>query len=313
MDAEVSDRPPDRSNDLDGEDEVVLLEEEDISKSFRVCAKSLIGRVFADRIFSVGTMESALGAIWARPAGFRVTDLGKNLFQFFFDCENDAVQIVKGIWGLPEQFKTLEVGCKLARRIGKVREVDLFEVKEDSQKNRVRQEALGEWIKADQVGRRIYSPDFRKSDESDNGKKSSPHPEKKPLPNWLAKSFSKLNLKENLSGDSEMKKNQAARNEEDESLNSEGGREILSELAVPMNMEENVIVGNSYTPIRRNIQRIKQAARQKGGDGGIGKGGKRPSSAKENVGSGKRICLESRDLKQAEVEGANRQLAPKEL
>ncbi|MED6224625.1 hypothetical protein PIB30_085930 [Stylosanthes scabra] len=272
--------------------------------------------------------------------------------------------------------RVLQVGCKLARRIGKVREVDLFEVKgrenrivkarvelngmgkirdslklsglnldqfevglryerigvvclycaglghvsrnyqtllEDSQKNRVRQEALGEWIKADQVGRRIYSPDFRRSNESDNGKESFPQPEKKPPPNWLAEGFSKLNLKGNLSGDSKMKKNQAAHNEEDESLNSEGGREVLSELVVPMNMEENIIVGNSYAPIRRNIQKIKQAARQKGGDGGRERGGKRASSGKENVGNGKRICLESTDLKEAEVEGASRQLAPKEL
>ncbi|MED6124091.1 hypothetical protein PIB30_055850 [Stylosanthes scabra] len=58
-----SDWPPDESGaSIDGE-EVVELAEEDISKSFRVCAKSLIGRIFADRIFSVGTMENAMEAI----------------------------------------------------------------------------------------------------------------------------------------------------------------------------------------------------------------------------------------------------------
>ncbi|MED6208567.1 hypothetical protein PIB30_046443 [Stylosanthes scabra] len=89
--------PLDRSEDSDDGGEDVILVEDDISKSFRVCAKSLIGRIFADRIFSIGTMESAMGAIWSKPGGFRVADL--------------------------------EIGRKLARRIGEVMEVDLFEVK----------------------------------------------------------------------------------------------------------------------------------------------------------------------------------------
>ncbi|MED6180932.1 hypothetical protein PIB30_014714, partial [Stylosanthes scabra] len=45
-------RSPDRPGDLDVGKEVVVLAEEDISESFRLCAKILIGRIFADRLFS---------------------------------------------------------------------------------------------------------------------------------------------------------------------------------------------------------------------------------------------------------------------
>ncbi|MED6109826.1 hypothetical protein PIB30_037134 [Stylosanthes scabra] len=63
-------RPPDRPDGVEEEEEVVRLEEEDISNSFRI-----------------------------------------------------------KFWGLLEQFKTPEVGRKLARRIGEVMEVDLSEAK----------------------------------------------------------------------------------------------------------------------------------------------------------------------------------------
>ncbi|MED6139398.1 hypothetical protein PIB30_083483 [Stylosanthes scabra] len=315
-------------------------------------------------MFFVGTKESAMGAIWSRPVGFKVADLGKNLFHFFFDCENDADRIVKGslwlfkgfilhldkwkegvnnddqslrsfplwvqFWGLPEQFKTLEVGRKLARRVGEVLEVDLFEVKgkenqivkarvelngprkvrdslrllgpniDQLEQNIVRQGALGEWIKADQVGRQIFNNDFKSSEGNANGNWSSSKPEKKPPPDWLANGISKLNLKGNLKGDNRMKMNQVEQKEEKGRLSSEGGgRTVLSKMVVPMNTEENIVVGGSYTPTKRNIQKIKQDVRQKRGNGKIGSGRKRAISGKENFKNGKRICLESRDLKEA--------------
>nr|XP_025680979.1 BRASSINOSTEROID INSENSITIVE 1-associated receptor kinase 1 isoform X1 [Arachis hypogaea] len=49
----------------DGEnDNEVLVEEEDIRKGKEACAKSLIGRVFVDKKFSLGTMENAFRIIW---------------------------------------------------------------------------------------------------------------------------------------------------------------------------------------------------------------------------------------------------------
>ncbi|MED6186428.1 hypothetical protein PIB30_066628 [Stylosanthes scabra] len=289
------DRPPDSADIPNGGEEVVLLEEEDISAGFRLCEKSLLGRIFADRSFSVGTMESAMGAIWFRPVGLRVADLEKWKDGVSYDDEYlRCFPLWVQFWGLPEQFKILEIGLKLARRIGETIEVDLFEVKgrenqivkarvnlnglnkirdslrlagpnldqvevglryervgivclycaelghtsqncqtllEDSQQNRVRQEALGEWIKADQVGRRVSSDEFKNYERNASGRKNPGQPEKKPPPDWLADSLSKLNLKENGRVNNRMKGNQAEQ---------------------------------MATPNKSGRQRIKQVARQKG-------------------------------------------------
>ena len=50
----------------------------------------------ADKTFSTGTMENALGAIWGRPEGFRVLEHGDNVYQFFFEREIDALRIELG-------------------------------------------------------------------------------------------------------------------------------------------------------------------------------------------------------------------------
>ncbi|MED6133538.1 hypothetical protein PIB30_029232 [Stylosanthes scabra] len=255
------DRPPDRPGDTDDGEEAMVLEEEDISESFRLCENSLIGRIFADRLFSVGTMEGAMDAIWSKPSGFGVAELGKNLFHFFFDNVNEVNRIVNGS---PWLFKGFILHLEkwrqgLARRIGEVLEVDLFDVRgkenrimkarvellgsskigdslklsgpnlvqmeiglryeriraiclycaelghgarncqtlpEDSMHSRVRQEALGEWVKADQVGRHLFNESFKNSAKIPKRDLGFTQPERKPQPNWLAESLSKLNLKE---------------------------------------------------------------------------------------------------------------------
>ncbi|MED6172011.1 hypothetical protein PIB30_046167 [Stylosanthes scabra] len=58
------------------EEEMMLLAVEDINERVRVCNKSLIGRMFADRVFSIGTMENAMAAIWGKPNDFCVTERG---------------------------------------------------------------------------------------------------------------------------------------------------------------------------------------------------------------------------------------------
>ncbi|MED6199647.1 hypothetical protein PIB30_077876 [Stylosanthes scabra] len=310
--------PPDRPGaTVDGE-EVVILGEEDISESFKLCSKSLIGRIFADRIFSACTMENALDAIWSRPSGFRVADLGKNYFQFFFDKDTDVNRIVNGS---PWLFKGFILNLK--KWENKVMEVDLFEVRgkenrivkarvklnggkkirnslkisgmkldqfeiglryerlgvvclycagightstncqalmDDTHQNRVKQELLGEWVKADQVGRRIFRDDFKHP----AGKENPAHPGKKPPPDWLAEGFSKMNLQENIKGRNRSTMSHPVSTAWEGNRNKEDARPALSEIV-------------------------------------------------ENAEGGKRICLEDREMRVAEVVGANRQLAPKEI
>ncbi|QHO27979.1 uncharacterized protein DS421_7g212660 [Arachis hypogaea] len=152
----------DSASDYDNE-EIISIAEEDISGGVNICFKSLIGRVFAARSFSVSTMKNAFKAIWNRSKGFQVEMKGHNQFQFFFDKETDVVRIERGspwlfknyilhvqrwkaaensgegvittipiwvqFWGLPEQFKTLEVGSKLGRSLGEVEDIGFFQVR----------------------------------------------------------------------------------------------------------------------------------------------------------------------------------------
>ncbi|MED6173753.1 hypothetical protein PIB30_062635 [Stylosanthes scabra] len=184
------------------EEEVILIAEEDVAEGLQTCHKSLMGRIFVDRSFSTGTMEGAMYAIWGKPEGFRVMEKGNNLFQFFFEKETDAMRIERGspwllkgyvlhvrrwvedveskemqissfplwaqLWGLPEQYKTIEVGHKLIglryERIGifctycahighEARQCQLF--LQDSAENNIKQDCIGEWVKAKQTGKRI--------------------------------------------------------------------------------------------------------------------------------------------------------------
>ena len=148
---------------VEEEDNILFFDEDDIKSGLEECTKSLVGRLLADKPFSIGTVESAFGAIWGHPDGFRVMDHGDNIYQFFFAREVDALRIELGspwlfknyiihlwrwragmkmeeedfscfpvwiqIWGLPEYCKTKELGEKIGRRIGEVREVEFFNVR----------------------------------------------------------------------------------------------------------------------------------------------------------------------------------------
>ena len=49
------------------EEEIILFYEEDIKSGVEDCRWSLVGRLLADKSFSLGIMESALGAIYGHP------------------------------------------------------------------------------------------------------------------------------------------------------------------------------------------------------------------------------------------------------
>ncbi|XP_016199932.1 uncharacterized protein LOC107640940 [Arachis ipaensis] len=108
-------------------------------------------------------MRNTLKAIWGNPEGFSVSDKWDNSFQFFFNKEVDVLRIERGspwlfkdyvlhvkrwkedqnydeeiisnfpvwvqFWGLPESFKTLEVGRKLGEKLGTVLEVGKFQMR----------------------------------------------------------------------------------------------------------------------------------------------------------------------------------------
>ncbi|MED6122744.1 hypothetical protein PIB30_042738 [Stylosanthes scabra] len=152
-----------RRDDGDESDDIIFFGEEAMEESIRSCHRSLIGRILADRSFSIGTVVAALGAIWGHPAGFKVMDLGDNKFHFFFYQEVDVIRIEKGgpwlfknyivnlkrwteagsddhsdltlvpiwiqFWGIPEHYKSKNLVSQIASRVGEVLEVDFFAVR----------------------------------------------------------------------------------------------------------------------------------------------------------------------------------------
>ncbi|MED6191749.1 hypothetical protein PIB30_003552 [Stylosanthes scabra] len=86
------------------EEPVIVLDQSVIHGGIDRCSKSLIGRLLADRSFSVGTIEAALQSIWRQPDGFKVIDHG-------------------------EHYKISELGLKLDTHFGEILDTDLFQVR----------------------------------------------------------------------------------------------------------------------------------------------------------------------------------------
>ena len=107
------------------DDDILFFEEDDIREGIEVCSKSLLGRLLADRAFSIGTMEAALGAIWGHPEGFRVVDHGDNTFQFFFERERDVLRVELGA---PWLFKNFILNLKRWKDDKKIDEEDFSRV-----------------------------------------------------------------------------------------------------------------------------------------------------------------------------------------
>ncbi|MED6141837.1 hypothetical protein PIB30_107417 [Stylosanthes scabra] len=173
------------------EADVVYLAAEDISEGIQTCHKSLVGKMFSDRSFSIGTIEVAMTAIWGRPEGFQRWKESATLGEL----KVLTFPVWAQLWGLPEQFKILEesriiklkieidglkrakdnlklagpdkfqkevglryerleIVCTYCAHIGhKARHCQLF--LQHSYNEQIQQDAIGEWVKAHQIGRII--------------------------------------------------------------------------------------------------------------------------------------------------------------
>ncbi|MED6210488.1 hypothetical protein PIB30_064554 [Stylosanthes scabra] len=192
-------------------DEPIQLKEKDIRGGLKACFNSLVGRLFADKAFSVGTMESALRAIWEKTQGFRVIEVGHNKFQFFFEEEMDLMRIEKGS---PRQ--TMEVARKLGDRVGRVLEVDFFNVKrresrilktkvEINYEKKIKDNlkvtspdnnTTGIVLRADQVGSRVEAKEKSNQWKGKEARNGDCFRKKKPTPDCLIERLSGLNFKD---------------------------------------------------------------------------------------------------------------------
>lgn len=139
---------------------VVNIEDSDLQDGVKLCAKSLIGRILTNKPINKGSMEAAFNNIWGQPACFKIEEIKPKIYQFFFNNEKDLSRILNGglwlfrnvwlilqqwdralkyheeelntvklwiqIWGLSPHFRTIAVARKIAEKVGRVLDVDLF-------------------------------------------------------------------------------------------------------------------------------------------------------------------------------------------
>ncbi|KAH7851615.1 hypothetical protein Vadar_014294 [Vaccinium darrowii] len=138
--------------------EVTILEE-DIKLSEAECRRSLIGKVVTSKTVNLHGIKNTMAPLWGYPTGFKVLEIGENLFQFGFGLEEDLLRVLAGkpwffsnsfliltrwkpemkvhqmvfnhspiwiqVWGLPLQFYSVAVGTKIGKSVGEFLEIDM--------------------------------------------------------------------------------------------------------------------------------------------------------------------------------------------
>ncbi|KAH7834397.1 hypothetical protein Vadar_015558 [Vaccinium darrowii] len=136
--------------------EVTILEE-DIKLSEAECRLSVIGKVVSSKAVNLHGFKNTMAPLWGNPSGFKVVEIGDNLFQIVFGKEEDILRVLAGkpwffnnsfliltrwnpkvklqdlvfqkspiwiqIWGLPLQFYSSEVGTKIGSSLGEVLDI----------------------------------------------------------------------------------------------------------------------------------------------------------------------------------------------
>lgn len=74
----------------------IQFEPGDIQISHEECRRSLIGKVFGSKAANFTGLRNTLNSIWETTKPFKISEFGNNLFQFFFELEQDKLQIYNG-------------------------------------------------------------------------------------------------------------------------------------------------------------------------------------------------------------------------
>lgn len=137
-----------------------MYEEEYIGEGIKQCKNIIIGKILEPKKIPKQIMHDSLMGIWCSPAGFKITELENNMFQFSFEKDYDIPIIRKGepwiiknvwlklylwnrttsiqefdfqhvplwnqVWGLPLHCKTIAKGSQLGAQIRKVEEATIY-------------------------------------------------------------------------------------------------------------------------------------------------------------------------------------------
>lgn len=139
------------------EEKEITIHGEDIKLSEAECRLSLIEKVVSSKPVNLHGIRNTMAPLWGNPAGFKVTEVGDNIFQFVFSKEADTLRVLGGkplffsdsffiltrwtpelkikqllfqqspiwiqVWGLPLEYLSSEVGQKIGSPMGEVTEV----------------------------------------------------------------------------------------------------------------------------------------------------------------------------------------------
>lgn len=86
------------------------LEHSDITVSREECQRSLIGKVYDEKIVNFTGLKNTLTTLWSSSGAFKIRELGVNMFQFvFFANRQDMMKVLNGkAWTFDAQFIVLK-------------------------------------------------------------------------------------------------------------------------------------------------------------------------------------------------------------
>lgn len=85
------------------------LEDEDVTISSDECNRSLMGKIFGDKIANFSGLQTTMAILWSSIKPFKTRELGVNMYQFVFDSEADQQKVLHGkAWSFDSQFLVLQ-------------------------------------------------------------------------------------------------------------------------------------------------------------------------------------------------------------
>lgn len=76
------------------EKEGFQLDPDDIKGSEEECSRSLVGKVFGEKVANFTGLRNMFSTLWARSGQRTVREMGVNLFQFVFDSQENMNYIL---------------------------------------------------------------------------------------------------------------------------------------------------------------------------------------------------------------------------
>lgn len=86
-----------------------VVSHSDFRLSHEICTRSLIGKIYGNKVANFTGLKTILTSIWHPVSSFKIRELGVNVYQFIFDNQADKIQILNGIaWSFDSQFLILK-------------------------------------------------------------------------------------------------------------------------------------------------------------------------------------------------------------